>query len=119
MLKNPIMYLERSDFTSDGNLVPALRKIPIFVMFQADFCGHCKTAKPAFQRLANEGLIKCMTVQGDGERKSERDIVPMLPTIYPGFQGYPSYMLFINGRKIPYNGNRDLNSMRTFILSSL
>lgn len=120
MLKYPIMYLERTDFTDDGNLVSELRQTPVFVMFQAEFCGHCKTAKPAFQRLAREGIVKCMTVQGDGERKSEKDIVPILSKIYPGFQGYPSYMLFLkDGRKIPYKGKRDLDSMRNFILGTI
>jgi len=119
MLKDPIMYLERPDFTDDGNLVPALRRTPIFVMIQANFCGHCQSAKPAFQRLAEQGLVTCMTIQGDGERQSERNIVPLLSKIYPGFQGYPSYILFVGGRKIPYKGGRDLISMRKFVVESL
>ena len=120
MLRRPIMYLERPDFTSDGNLVPRLLKSPVFVMFQADFCGHCTVAKPVFQALANEGLVRCMTVQGDGDRQSERDIIPLLRTIYPGFQGYPSYMLFKpDGTRIPYTGKRDLVSLRKFVMSNI
>lgn len=107
------MYLEKSDFTSDGNLVSSLQRTPIFVMFQASFCGHCTTAKPAFQRLAEEGRITCMTIQGDEPK--QKDLMPMLDKIYPGFQGYPSYMLFIYGTKIPYNGERDLDSLRDFV----
>jgi thiol-disulfide isomerase/thioredoxin len=119
-LKQPIAYLERSDFTDDGNLVPILRRVPTFVMFQAVGCGHCTTAKPAFQALANEGIIQCMTVQGDGERPSERAIVPLLPKILSTNRiGYPSYMLFINGKKIPYTGARDKTSMKNFIQGAL
>lgn len=118
MLTDPVMYLERSDFLSDGKMVPNLLVSPVFVMFQAEYCGHCKTAKPAFQALANEGIVRCMTVQGDGERQSERDIVPLLGRIYPGFLGYPSFMLFkTDGSRVPYTGKRDLASMRAFVLS--
>jgi thiol-disulfide isomerase/thioredoxin len=119
MLRSPIEYLERTDFLSNGSLNPELLSTPIFVMFQADYCHHCQVAKPAFQELANEGVIKCMTVQGDGEKQSERDIVPLLNTIFPaGFRGYPSYMLFMkNGRRVPYNGPRDTASLRRFVLS--
>lgn len=119
MLKSPVMYLERSDFSSEGDMNSDLLSSPVFVMFQSDYCGHCQTAKPAFQELANEGIVRCMTVQGDGERQSERDIVPLLNKIYPGFRGYPSYMLFLpSGQKIPYSGKRDLMSLRQFVLSN-
>lgn len=118
MLRSPIMYLERSDFLDNGNMDPNLLSSPVFVLFQADYCGHCKSAKPSFQELANEGIVRCMTVQGDGERPSERAIVPLLNKIYPGFRGYPSYMLFMpDGRKIPYNGKRDTMALRQFVLS--
>ena len=112
------MYLERSDFLDNGAMHPRLLSSPVFVIFQRESCFHCKIAKPAFQELANDGIIRCMTVQTDGERQSERDIGRILTTIYPDFPGYPSYMLFMpDGRRIPYNGKRDKASMRQFVLS--
>lgn len=118
MLRYPIVYLERRDFTSDGKMVPELRREPVLVMIQSSACGHCNVAKPAFQSLANEGVVKCMTIQGDGERQSERDIVPIMSRIYPNFRGYPSYMMFMpDGRKIPHVGGRDVNSLKNFVRS--
>lgn len=120
MLRSPVMYLERQDFMADGSLSPQLLNEPTLVMFQADYCGHCKSAKPEFQALANEGVVRCMTVQGDGQRKSERDIVPILSTIYPGFRGYPSYMLFMpDGRRIPHMGRRDARALKQFVMSHI
>jgi hypothetical protein len=118
--KEPIEYLERSDFTADGsNLIHPLRRSPIFVMFQSARCGHCTVAKPAFQTLANLELFKCMSIQTDGIRQSERDIEPILGNIYTDFQGYPSYMLFVGGRKVPYIGARDVESMKNFVLGAI
>ena len=109
--------MERHDFTNDGNLVARLCHTPTFVMFQANGCIHCNTAKPAFQQLAATGIVRCMTVQADGDLPSEREIVKIIDKIYPGFRGYPSYMLFVNGRKIPYTGSRDVSSMYSFVLN--
>lgn len=112
----PVAYLEKSDFTQSGELNPKLKSKPIFVMIQADYCGHCRSSKPAFQMLANEGLITCMTIQADGQRQSERDLVPMLDVIYPGdFRGFPSYLLFINNKKVAYTGGRTYAEMKQFV----
>lgn len=115
----PIAYLEISDFTPSGDLVPKLTKKPVFVMIQAEYCGHCQSAKPAFQALANEGLLTCMTIQADGARQGEKDLAKMLDVIYKGFRGFPSYMLFINGNRIPYTGGRTLQEMKQFLKSYL
>ena len=118
-LRYPIQYLERSDFTSSGDLVPSLQKKPIFVMFQADGCFHCTNSKPDFQRLADSKFITCMTIQGDGTTPGEQALKPLIPKIYPGIVGYPSYMLFSKGRKIPYTGGRDMGSMKRFIQANI
>jgi len=84
-------------------------------MIQGSYCGACRSAKPAFQQLANEGLIQCMTIQMDGERQSEKDIESIINSIYPNLSGVPSYLLYVNGRRIPYNGNRSVADMRQFV----
>jgi thiol-disulfide isomerase/thioredoxin len=114
----PVLYLERSDFTDNGSIKSELLdNKPALVMIQAGFCGHCTHAKPAFQELANAGDINCMTVQTDGERQSERDIAPILNKIYPGFTGFPSYLLITpDGKRIAYNdGDRSEAALRSFV----
>ena len=116
---SPIGYLERSDFTTAGDLTSNLSRQPIFIMIYSDGCPHCVTAKPAFQALANDGIISCMAIQLDGQRESERELKSIIKSIYPSFGGYPSYLLIFEGRKYPYTGDRSYDKMKEFISSYL
>ena len=118
-LKHPIGYLERTDFTESGNLQGGLNNKPVLIMIQSESCGHCQTAKPAFQSLGDEGIVSCMTIQPDGERQSERDIKPILNNIYPNFRGFPSYILYVKGQRIPYEGGRSASELREFVLQHI
>lgn len=119
-LIKPVGYLERSDFSDSGDLIGMLGNKPVFVMIQGSYCGGCKTAKPDFQRLANDGTVTCMTIQLDGEQQSEKDIQSsgVLNNIYPNLQTVPSYVLYVNGSKrIPYKDNdRSFTAMKRFVL---
>lgn len=117
-LSRPVSYLERSDFTDQGVLTnPSLTKKPVLIMLQAGFCGYCHQAKPAFQKFAEEGLITCSTLQPDGDRQSEKALQPIVEKIYPGFRGYPSYLLIKpDGSKIPHNGGRGADELREFVI---
>jgi len=114
-LKPPIQYMEISDFTPNGDVDPSLDREPLFVMIQTSYCGHCRTSKPDFQRLADSRIVNCMTIQADGRYKGEAELARILDRVYPDFKGFPSYMLFFRGRKIPYEGGRDYQSMKEFI----
>jgi len=109
----PVAYLEDSDFTKDGKLsnkdIPS--DLPVVVMMQSSWCGHCKKAKPAFQEFANkmQGKVFCATIQADGDRQSEKDLGNRLKTIKSDFIGFPTYVLIkdgivsdkkINGREV-------------------
>ena len=49
-LTKPIAYLTIKDFDSNGNLInPKLKDGKVIIMIQANFCGYCTIAKPAFQ----------------------------------------------------------------------
>lgn len=117
-LTRPIAYLERSDFTDQGVLInPLLAQQPVLIMLQAGFCGYCDQAKPSFQQFAEEGLITCATLQPDGDRPSERDLQRIVDKIYPGFKGYPGYLLVKpDGTKIPHRGGRSAHELREFII---
>lgn len=112
----PIAYLEKSDFSESGDLVGSYSgNKPIFIMIQGSYCGACQQAKPAFQQLANEGLIQCLTIQLDGERQSERDISAIINNIHPSLMGIPAFVLYANGQKIPYTGGRSVEEMKQFV----
>ena len=96
----PVIYLESSDFTGSGNLKPFKDKTCV-VMVQANYCGHCTTAKPHFQKFAQKNKhIKCLTIQGDGEEPDVKKMVALITKIKPSFEGFPDYLLYKNGKLI-------------------
>lgn len=123
-LKRPVAYFNKEDFTLDGNLVPELRDRPKFVMIQANGCYHCIQAKPHFQQLANElakeqKQIDCLTIVADGDTYDDRYIARKIPKIYKNIQGYPSFLLFINGKRIPYTGERTVEAFKKFLKAAI
>ena len=104
---NMIRSKGKNSFGFDKN-----KHTKILVMVQANFCGYCTNAKPAFQDLAYEDNdIFCSTILGDGSRESEKSLRKRLPDIYPDFKGFPHYCLHDNtGKRIKKN----VNSGRSF-----
>jgi thiol-disulfide isomerase/thioredoxin len=118
-LKYPVGYLEKSDFSESGKLLGSLGRKPVLIMIQAGYCGACTSAKPEFQKLAEDGVVRCMTIQLDGERQGEKDLSVILDNIYPNLQTVPNYVLYVNGgsKKIPYGeGDRTYSSLKNFIM---
>ena len=118
-LNKPVAYLQKSDFNESGELVnPNIPKnIPVIVMVQAEFCGYCTQAKPAFQQFAekNQGKVFSATIQGDGDMPGEKELGSMLNVIDPTFQGYPAYIKFVNGKRVDKDiKGRDVKSLNDF-----
>lgn len=120
-LFHPIAYLERVDFDDNGDLKGPASKTPVFIMIQGSYCGACTTAKPVFQKLANEKIITCMTIQVDGERESEKELQEILNNIYPNLSTIPNYILYVDKHtRIPYKGDStNIQEMRAFIKKHL
>lgn len=102
-LLSPILYLESKDFTASGTLKHFKDKVCI-IMVQANYCGHCTTAKPDFQKFADKNKdVVCLTIQGDGDNPEDSEVkrmVELITKIKPTFQGFPDYLLFKNGKLI-------------------
>jgi thiol-disulfide isomerase/thioredoxin len=116
-LTRPIAYLDGNDFDDEGNLInPQIPDLPVFIMFQANFCGYCKIAKPAFQEFAkrNQGKFFVATVQADSEFPEVRLFKTKIQKIYPNLIGFPSYLVCYRGKKIIYSGGRKLEDLQNF-----
>jgi thiol-disulfide isomerase/thioredoxin len=115
-LTRPIFYLEDSDFDSKGNLITTPLNKPVFILLQSMQCYHCTKSKPAFQEFANKhkDYVMCGTIQMDSS-KITPEFINKIQFIYPDLVGFPSYILYINGKKIVYDGNRSLEDMEKFI----
>jgi thiol-disulfide isomerase/thioredoxin len=99
-LLDPILYLETKDFTPSGNLKHFKNKTCV-IMVQANYCGHCTSAKPEFQKFArNNQSVVCLTIQGDN-----KEMVNLITSIKPTFEGFPDYFLFKRGKFV----NKEIN----------
>ncbi|CCV02145.1 Thiredoxin-like [Invertebrate iridovirus 25] len=104
-LLHPVIYLESKDFTNKGNLKPFKNKTCV-IMVQANYCGHCTTAKPDFQKFAEKNKsVVCLTIQGDGDDPDTKKLVDIISKIKPSFQGFPDYLLFKGGQIV----NKEIN----------
>ena len=123
-LNKPIAYLIDSDIDAKGDLCnPQIPKDkPVLLMIQADFCGHCTKAKPAYQEFAekNSGKVFVATIQADGDQKGEKELGQRIEKIDSSFQGFPHYMLYDRNRKrFTHNGGRDVASLQKFVNSHM
>jgi len=120
-LEKPVAYLQSSDFNSNGNLInPDIpNDIPVLLMIQANYCGHCTNAKPAFQSVANStDDIFCATIQMDGDEPGEKEIGAIVKKIDPKFSGFPDYVVYKNGKMVAnYTGDRSVQDLKKFITS--
>ena len=92
--------------------------VPTFTMFYADWCGHCKKAKPDFVEFMGDGTktigdktIKIEMVNADsGDPKVEAFQV----------KGYPTFCLqTTDGKVTEYKGKRETAGYLEFLNSSL
>ena len=99
-LVSPIVYLESKDFTNSGTLKRFKNKTCV-IMIQANYCGHCTSAKPLFQKFADKHTVTCLTIQGDGDdAKDTEKMLAIVSKLKPGFQGFPDYLLFKKGKYV-------------------
>lgn len=84
---------------------------PQFVIFKADWCGHCKKVLPEIQKL--ESMNLCQVVKVDADKQP--DLVKE-----HGVQGFPTIRLYPQGlgNKSSYEdftGERTAESMKVFL----
>jgi thiol-disulfide isomerase/thioredoxin len=109
-LAPPIIYLESTDFDNNGNLKKKLN-LPAVVMIQANYCGHCTQAKPAFQSFADESNKKvlCFAIEADVKQDSWKKLLNL---IKPSFQGFPDY-LYVGNKSKNIKG-RSVDNLKDF-----
>jgi thiol-disulfide isomerase/thioredoxin len=108
-------HLLKQGFQSGGVAAPS---VPTFTMFYADWCGHCKKAKPDFVEFMGDGTktvgattVKIEMVNADsGNPKVEAFQV----------KGYPTFCLQTTDGKITeYKGKRETAGYLEFLYASL
>ncbi len=118
----PVVYLDGNDFDENGYIInKPIVKInntkPVFIMIQANFCFHCTESKPEYYKFAINNIDKvfCTTIQGDSDIPEVKALMKRIHTIYPEFQGYPSYVVYYKDKRILYKGGRRLVDLQMFL----
>ncbi len=86
---------------------------PMFVMYFAEWCGHCKRAKPEFKKLMDsyKGPIKIMMV--DCEAPENADLVKS-----QNIKGFPTIRYYPNGlneKFQEYTGGRSFDDFSQYV----
>lgn len=116
----PVAYLENDDFREDGSIDMGdiSSSIPVVVMVQTKWCGHCDAAKPEFQKFASKHHDKIIaaTIEVDGDRPGEIALQQRLKQLFPSFKGFPHYALFKDGKLVENHEikNRSLAGIENF-----
>jgi len=87
------------------------------LIVKAEWCGHCKRAKPEFQRLVRASPIKLqdgseVTVRMLDEKDNKQEVQQL------GVQGYPTIKFVPTGAAaVDYNGERTHDGVMSFLQS--
>ena len=89
-----------------------------FTMYYADWCGHCKNAKPGFESLAGNGPVivngkKCTVQMVSPEKEPEKAAGKPI-------RGFPTFLFESpDGQIVEYKGERDTEAYLKFINETL
>jgi|OM-RGC.v1.025805331 thiol-disulfide isomerase/thioredoxin len=89
-----------------------------FTMYYADWCGHCKAAKPVFTEFAAAGKIKvgnkeCIIQMVSPENEPEK-------AKGKNIKGFPSFLLeTVDGKVVEYTGERNVDGYMAFLNTNL
>jgi len=106
-----VIMLKKSDFDDNLNLK---RQGKVVILFFANWCGHCKHLKPAYQQLAdNSSGFTVAAVDADDNGGLIEMIQSMGDNAEYKVQGYPTIVSYNNGKYYStYGANND--KFRTF-----
>ena len=105
-----ITFNLNESFESSANELPNKLKTDgkQLVLFYADWCGHCKKIKPdwdaASKEIGDEKIIKVNVGDGTEEHKKTMNEY--------GIQGFPTIIIFENGKP---NGTFDSRDKKSFL----
>ena len=115
------IYKKRKQGFQNPSTGGALDK-PRFSICYADWCGHCKAAKPSFEEISKDGqvtvangsvIVEVRMLNADDEKNKDE-------LKRRGVEGYPSLILeTTDGKKIEFKGERNTKAYLDFLNKNL
>lgn len=116
-----VVYAEDEDFDQSGIFIKA-NGIPSICLIWASWCGHCKTLKPTYAKVAETlgDKIRFMCIQSDGAGPSDAVVAKRIGQMIK-LEGFPT-IVKINDKGVivdKFNGNRDYESISQWAVSPM
>lgn len=109
---------ENSTYKPNGEFGPNENKNAELLFFYADWCPHCKSAKPIWEELKAEYKNKVINgytiIFSEINCSEENAEVEKMMNKY-NIEGYPTIKLLKDGQVIEYDAKPDKNSLNQFL----
>jgi thiol-disulfide isomerase/thioredoxin len=85
-----------------------------FTLYYADWCPHCKSIKPEFQKLADKGTLSLSDKSTVAVKMFEEKSIPA--EVKPNIKGYPTLLYSDTaGNIVEFNGERSPSGYLEFL----
>jgi thiol-disulfide isomerase/thioredoxin len=90
---------------------------PVFAMYGAGWCGHCKSTRPHFDdfKQSYKGPVKIMYIDCEDDNNKEL-VAQQKVSGFPTFRYYPSGL---SGKYDEYNGERNAEGFKEYVSSQI
>ena len=80
-----------------------------FILYYVDWCPHCKTVKPEWEKLENDKSFKNITIKKINCEKDEKAAEEN------NIEGFPTILFSKNGKIESYEGGREYGDFKQFL----
>jgi thiol-disulfide isomerase/thioredoxin len=110
--------------TNPNDLFTAFtEKKPIFIDFYANWCGHCKTIAPEWEKLIKsvkeDKSIQNLAIVAVESGVNDKHVANMLSKLHLTVKGYPTLGAILNNKFIEYDGGRTAADMLNYIKATV
>ena len=81
-------------------------KKPLFRLFHANWCGHCKKLKPEWDEFVKNNSDRCNIESHEVDEEGTKDLMKEY-----GVRGFPTIFVESGGKKLQYNGERNVKGL--------
>tara|TARA_B100000401_G_scaffold410320_1_gene328330 strand:+ start:379 stop:801 length:423 start_codon:yes stop_codon:yes gene_type:complete len=82
-----------------------------FILYYVDWCPHCKTVKPEWEKLENDKSLENVTIKKINCEENEK------AAIENNIEGFPTILFTHNNKVESYEGGREYSDFKEFLNS--